>query len=41
MSILAFGTRTPNHDPKPVAYFLTALTFLAVAVILVLPLGLS
>ena len=38
MSILAFGTRTPNHDPRPVAYFLTALTFLAVAVILVLPL---
>ena len=38
MSTLALGVRTPNHDPKLVALVLTTLTFLAVAVLLVLPL---
>ncbi len=38
MSSLALTSRTPNHDPKLVAYTLTALAISAVGIFLVLPL---
>jgi len=38
MSSFTLAARTPNHDPKPVAYTLTAIAFAAVGLILVLPL---
>ena len=38
MSSFTLTARTPNHDPKPVAYTLTAVAFAAVGLILVLPL---
>ena len=38
MSSLILAARTPNHDPKPVAFVLTGLAFAAVGLILVLPL---
>ncbi|NDC01079.1 MAG: sulfate/thiosulfate ABC transporter permease CysW, partial [Verrucomicrobia bacterium] len=38
MSSFTLAARTPNHDPKPVAYTLTVLAFAAVGLILVLPL---
>ncbi|NDC04498.1 MAG: sulfate ABC transporter permease, partial [Betaproteobacteria bacterium] len=38
MSSFTLTARTPNHDPKPVAYTLTAIAFAAVGLILVLPL---
>lgn len=38
MSSLSITSHTPNHDPKPVVYALTAFTFLTVGLLLFLPL---
>ena len=38
MSAFSITSHTPNHDPKPIVYALTALAFLSVGFLLLLPL---
>jgi sulfate transport system permease protein len=39
MSAFSITSHTPNHDPKPVVYCLTAIAFLSVGLLLLLPLA--